>query len=362
VKITVDTASKSYPVYIGKNALNELGKLLDEKKYTKLLMITDEIVGPLHLETLLGAIPKHLPHSVYTVPGGEQAKQMSVFEACLTFAIKQGLDRKSCIIAFGGGAVGDLAGFVAATYMRGISFIQVPTTILAHDSAVGGKTGINHPLGKNMIGAFHQPDAVIYHTSFLKTLPLKEKRSGFAEAIKHAFISDADFLAYLMAEVSDLKAITEDQLAYILGRGIKIKAGVVSVDEKEHGLRAVLNFGHTLGHAIESLKGYGHFTHGEAVMIGMVYALHLSRKAAGLSWPIEHFVQWANRLGYMTAIPEDLRFGEVYETMLRDKKAVAAKPRFVLLEEIGRPVIAEMDKKLLEGTFYELQDPQIFSS
>lgn len=335
--------------------MNELGNLIAKNKYTKLLVITDGIVGPLHLDALKASLPKEIPSGVYTVPAGEKAKQMPVFEACITYALKQGLDRKSCIIAFGGGAVGDLAGFVAAAFMRGISFIQVPTTILAHDSAVGGKTAINHPLGKNMIGAFHQPDAVIYNTQFLQTLPIKEKRSGFAEAVKHACISDAAFLKYLMTEIADLAAVTDEQLAYILRRGIEIKAQIVSVDERESGLRAVLNFGHTLGHAIEMSKGYGTFTHGEAVMIGMVYALHLSKQVTGLTFPIADFVQWAGQLGYETKIPEDLVFQQVYETMLRDKKSVADQTRFVLLEEIGRPVIVGMDQKILESTFADLK-------
>lgn len=355
MKIFVHAASKSYPVFISPFALNELGDLIAKNKYTKLLIITDEIVGPLHLDALIANIPTEIPSAVYTVPAGEKAKQMSVFEACITYALEQGLDRKSCIIAFGGGAVGDLAGFVAAAYMRGISFIQVPTTILAHDSAVGGKTAINHPLGKNMIGAFHQPDAVLYKTQFLETLPIKEKRSGFAEAVKHAFISDSAFLKYLMTEIADLATVTDEQLAYILRRGIEIKAGIVSVDEKESGLRAVLNFGHTLGHVIETSKGYGIFTHGEAVMIGMVYALHLSEQVTGLPFSITDFVQWARQLGYQTKIPDDLMFQQVYQTMLRDKKSVADQPRFVLLEEIGKPVIVDVDKKILESTFEKLK-------
>ncbi|MBM7713629.1 3-dehydroquinate synthase [Bacillus thermophilus] len=355
MKMIVRTASKSYPVFIGPASLDELGDLVVQNNYTKLLVITDEIVGSLHLDTLKANMPQEIPSVVYTVPAGEKAKQLTVFEACITHALEHGLDRKSCIIAFGGGAVGDLAGFVAAAYMRGISFIQVPTTILAHDSAVGGKTAINHRLGKNMIGAFHQPDAVLYNTYFLKTLPIKEKRSGFAEAVKHAFISDPAFLQYLMTEITDLATIADDKLAYILRRGIEIKAGVVSVDERESGLRAILNFGHTLGHVIETSKGYGIFAHGEAVMVGMIYALHLSEQVTGLRFSIGDFVQWAKQLGYQTTIPDDLEFQQVYQTMLRDKKTLSDQPRFVLLEEIGKPVIVDMDQKILENTFSKLK-------
>ena len=355
MKINIHTPSKHYPVYIGPEAMDQLRKQLEESDYTKLLVITDETVGPLHLDTLKLSLPSSLKTFYHTVPSGEWAKQFSVYEDCLTFALEQGLDRKSCIIAFGGGAVGDLAGFVAATYMRGIAFLQVPTTILAHDSAVGGKTAINHPLGKNMIGSFHQPEAVIYHTDFIKTLPAAEIRSGFAEAVKHALIADPSFLAYLMENITDLNAITEEQLTYILKRGIEIKAEVVSQDEREMGIRAYLNFGHTLGHVIETTAGYGKFTHGEAVMTGMVYALHLSEINAGLSFPINTFTTWIESLGYQVHIPSELTFEQALEAMGRDKKSLANQPRFVLLEEVGKPVLLEMDIALLEKTFLSLK-------
>lgn len=351
MKIAIKTSLKEYPVHIGASAIEVLTNKLQQSDYTKILVITDEHVAKLHLETLLSAIPSTKEAQVYTVPAGEQAKQMKVFEACHTFALEQGLDRKSCIIAFGGGAVGDLAGFVAASYMRGISFIQVPTTILAHDSAVGGKTAINHTLGKNMIGAFHQPDAVIYHTEFLKTLPDAEIRSGFAEVVKHALIADREFLNYLMTNISSLQHIEDEQLIYMLRKGIEIKAHVVSVDEKEHGLRAVLNLGHTLGHAIEASSGYRKITHGESVIIGIIYALHLSKEIKGLSFAMEDFISWLKNLNYTVDIPSTLQFHEALAIMTRDKKAVAAKPRFILLEEIAKPILHEVDETILEKTF-----------
>lgn len=351
MKIIVQAASKSYPIHIKPKGLEELSKIIEKSHYTSLLVITDETVGRLHLDTLRAALPETVDYSVCTVPSGEKAKQMSVYESCLTFALEQGLDRKSCIIAFGGGAVGDLAGFVAATYMRGISFIQVPTTILAHDSAVGGKTAINHPLGKNMIGAFHQPDAVIYHTDFLKTLPDHEVRSGFAEAVKHALIADPALLDVLMAEIKDLHEMTDSQLIHILQRGMEIKAEVVSIDEKESGLRAILNLGHTLGHVIESSLGYGKTTHGEAVMVGMIYALYVSKEVLGFSFPVQQFEDWVKGLGYKLEIPEDLSFDEAFRGMLRDKKTVARRPRFVLLEAPGKPIIKKVDEKVLENIY-----------
>ncbi|MFC5463285.1 3-dehydroquinate synthase [Lederbergia graminis] len=351
VEITVETPSKKYPVFIGNSALTELSNHLQQRNYTKLLVITDEKVGELHLNTLKDVLPKNDDVFFFQVPTGEKAKQFSVYEQCLTFALENGLDRKSCIIAFGGGAVGDLAGFTAATYMRGIPFIQVPTTILAHDSAVGGKTGINHPLGKNMIGSFHQPEAVFYYTTFLKTLPAHEIRSGFAEAVKHSLIADRDFYYYLLENIQDLQQVDEEKLNYILKKGIEIKAAVVAEDERESGLRAILNFGHTLGHVIEATAGYGKVTHGEAVMTGMVYALYLSEEVLGLQFDIETFKKWIEKLGYQSQLPKDFNFELGLAGMKRDKKSYANKPRFVLLEDIGKPVIQEISEDVLRSVF-----------
>ncbi|MCJ8006673.1 3-dehydroquinate synthase [Lederbergia wuyishanensis] len=353
MKIDIQTSSKSYSVYIGNDCLHSLTTHLESTRYTKLLIITDETVGEMHLGELITAIPQSYKTETYSyiVPSGENAKQFSIYEASLSFALEKGLDRKSCIIAFGGGAVGDLAGFVSATYMRGIPFIQVPTTILAHDSAVGGKTGINHPLGKNMIGSFHQPEAVIYYTEFLKTLPEKEIRSGFAEAVKHALIADASLLEFIMSNVTDLRSIKDEHLNYILQRGIEIKANIVSQDERETGVRAFLNFGHTLGHVIESSAGYGKVSHGEAVMTGMVYALYLSKEMINLEFNITEFELFVKNLGYSLEIPERFEFDNAFASMTRDKKSYSNQPRFVLLEKIGTPIVKELDKERLEKVF-----------
>jgi 3-dehydroquinate synthase len=265
------------------------------------------------------------------------------------------LDRKSCILAFGGGAVGDLAGFVAATYMRGIAFIQIPTTILAHDSAVGGKVAINHPLGKNLVGAFYQPEFVLYDTSYLATLPEVQLRSGFAELIKHALISDEGFLDEIKRAVPNEQQILNAKLPGLLKKGIKVKAGFVKQDEKETGVRAYLNFGHTLGHALEANGGFGSLTHGEAVIIGMVYELLISRKQTGLEFDVAAFTEWLGALGYHWKIPQQANFEEIYAYMLRDKKTIAHKPRFVLLRKIGEPVMAEVDEDLLRSLFGQLQ-------
>lgn len=344
--ITIKTSSKQYPVFIGKKAIQKLPEFIGNelKQVNKIVIITDEKVATLHLESVksvLGLTGKEV--LAHIVPEGEHAKTFDVFYDCQSFCLSHQLNRKSLIIALGGGAVGDLAGFVASTFMRGIPFIQVPTTLLAHDSAVGGKVAVNHPLGKNMIGAFYQPEAVIYDLEFLKTLPLQQLRSGFSEVIKHALIADIDFYNWLVANIHDLANISDEQFFTMIKRGIEIKAAVVEKDEKEAGIRAFLNFGHTLGHAIEASMGYGNFTHGESVLIGMVYALELSKKKVKLTFDAPTFVNWVQSLGYSTNIPKHLHVDQLLKLMKSDKKSVTTKATFVLLEKVGSPLLTEMD-------------------
>lgn len=347
-QIKIETNTKAYPVYIGQGAVRVLGDLCygAETKYTSVMVITDETVANLYLpyfreQSGLNQIIEKI------VPSGEKAKTFEVYYDCLSAALENKLDRKSLIIAFGGGAVGDLAGFVAATYMRGIRFIQVPTTILAHDSAVGGKVAINHPLGKNMVGAFHQPEAVIYDLGFIESLPEKEVRSGFAEVIKHSLISDIDFYNWLSGEISSLKSINYPQMLEFLSKGIKIKGSVVAMDEHENGIRAYLNFGHTLGHAIEAEAGYGNMTHGEAVAIGMLFALELSMDVHKLAFDLEGFKTWLQSLGYRTSLPSSLSIDRLILRMKQDKKAVGKTIRFVLLKQVGVPVVSEVAENVL---------------
>ena len=341
--LSIQTASKAYPVYIGIGAVTQLSSFIKSHfpALTSLMIITDETVANLYLRDLETALT---PYQLKTcvVPSGEKAKTFDVYYQCLSFALEHKLDRSSLLLSFGGGAVGDLGGFVAATYMRGISFIQVPTTILAHDSAVGGKVAINHPLGKNMIGAFYQPEAVFYDLSFLSSLPLNEKRSGFAEVIKHGLINDKDFLESLMKNIETLELIPDENLHHLLTRGIEIKNTFVSKDEKEKGERAFLNFGHTLGHAIEAEMGYGSWTHGEAVMVGILFALELSIKKYRLFFPVEQFKAWLIRLGYETKIPSHLAMDHLMARMKQDKKSIDQKVNFVLLTEIGKPILVEI--------------------
>ncbi|GHH98186.1 3-dehydroquinate synthase [Neobacillus kokaensis] len=346
--IHIQTVSKKYNVFVGEGISQDIAAFLASnfRKLTRVLIITDETVAELHLKHLLPQLSEWNP-VVYTAPSGEKAKTFEVYYQALSEALENHLDRKSLILALGGGAVGDLAGFVAASFMRGIPFIQIPTTILAHDSAVGGKVAINHPLGKNMIGAFYQPEAVFYDLDFLKSLPAKEIRSGFAEVIKHALIHDSTFYNWLISNINDLNDLTMNQLSYSLVKGIQVKNHFVSQDEKEMGIRAYLNFGHTLGHAIEAEMGYGNYTHGEAVMIGMIFALKLSEELSGLSFNLEKFTTWVEKLGYQTKIPHHLSYDKLLSKMKQDKKSVGESVRFVLLEEVGRPILREIDDSLI---------------
>lgn len=346
--IQIQTESKKYNVFVGEGVSKDIAAFLAVQfpKLTRVLIITDETVAKLHLENLLQQLNSLNP-VVFTAPSGEKAKTFDVYYQALSTALEKHLDRKSLILSFGGGAVGDLSGFVAASFMRGIPFIQIPTTILAHDSAVGGKVAINHPLGKNMIGTFYQPEAVFYDLELLNTLPVQEIRSGFAEVIKHALIHDAAFYDWLLSNVTDLQSLTIDQLSYSLIKGIKVKNEFVSQDEKELGIRAYLNLGHTLGHAIESEMGYGNFTHGEAVMIGMIFALKLSKELLGLTFNLEKFITWVEKLGYRTSVLNHLSADKLLNKMKQDKKSVGESVRFVLLKEIGQPVLRELDDSLI---------------
>lgn len=348
--IQIQTSSKSYKVFVGEGIRSEISSFLTNHfaNLTRILIITDETVAKIHLDKLVPFLSEWDP-VIFTAPSGEKAKTFEVYYEALSIALENRLDRKSVILAFGGGAVGDLAGFVAASFMRGIPFFQIPTTILAHDSAVGGKVAINHPLGKNMIGAFHQPEAVFYDLELLDTLPEQEIRSGFAEVIKHALIYDGDFYKWLKTEIHHLNALTSEQLFESLTKGIQIKNEFVSKDEKETGIRAFLNFGHTLGHAIESEMGYGNFTHGEAVMIGMIFALKLSNEVSGLSFETDEFISWVQGLGYQTEIPAQLSPERLLLKMKQDKKSAGGSVNFVLLEQIGKPKLQELsDEFLLE--------------
>lgn len=339
MSIQVKTNDSVYEVYLGENILETFCKRQADalNKYDQLVLITDEHVWSLHEEYVRANFT--LPFKLYIVPNGESCKTFESYYQVQTFLLEENCSRNSVLLALGGGAVGDLTGFVAATFMRGVPFYQIPTTILAHDSAVGGKTAINHPNGKNMIGAFYQPTEVLYDFHFLKTLPEAEVRSGLAEVIKHAVISDANWMDEFLA-LPNLQAIDQKELLSWIEKGIRVKAHIVELDEKEQSYRKFLNFGHTYGHAIEASVGYGKITHGEAVMIGMIPALMLSEihgnVAEGFSKKVYDL---ANRLGYNFAHVLKCPFEHLSKFMLKDKKTMNGELHFALLQEIGDPFV-----------------------
>lgn len=339
--IPVKAASHQYEVLIGKGILKEAFEKYEAvfQKTDKIVVLTDQHVWEAQGQYFEEAFS--YTFELFVMPAGEACKTFENYYATQTFLLEKKCTRKSIIIAFGGGAVGDLAGFVAATYMRGISFFQVPTTILAHDSAVGGKTAINHPLGKNIIGSFHQPDAVLYDTNMLNTLSEKEVRSGMAEVVKHAMISDEEWLNIIFE--TSMTNLNETQLVQFLAKGISVKAKIVEQDETEQSVRKYLNLGHTYGHALEAAAGYGRLAHGEAVMLGLVYCLLLSEKYGNITREFtEKFIEFVKANGYPIEKVKDYSFDELSQFMLKDKKADYGELQFVLLENIGLPFVQKI--------------------
>ncbi len=351
--IKIKTADSEYPVLVGENIISELTTILNDLSPSKILIVTDSTVDKLYGESLVNMISPHYTTYKYVINSGEEAKSFDVFYEVQTFALKQQLDRKSVILAFGGGVVGDLTGFVAATFMRGIPFIQIPTTLLAHDSAVGGKVAINHPEGKNMIGAFYQPYAVVYDSQFLSSLPMDEMRSGFAEVIKHSLIRSESLYYFLREELHDLQDINAERLEKMILEGIKIKADVVSKDEKELGLREILNFGHTLGHAIEAEAGYGKLSHGDCVATGMLFATWLSMKSLQVSLPYEELKTWFKQIGFPTTIPASQETDNLIKRMIKDKKTKANQIKMILLKKVGETTSLTFTKEELHSLVNE---------
>jgi 3-dehydroquinate synthase len=337
--LSVALGERSYPIHIGAGLLERAALYRPHLAGGSAAIVTNDIVAPLYLSNVKRAL-EGARLTVIVVPDGEQAKSWQTLEKIFDALLHARCGRDTLLVALGGGVVGDLAGFAAAVYQRGMPLLQVPTTLLAQvDSSVGGKTAINHSRGKNMIGAFHQPRAVISDVATLDTLPDRELRAGLAEVIKHAFALDADFVAWLEAKLEHLLARDREALGYAVKRCCELKAGIVAADERETGVRALLNFGHTFGHAIEAGTGYGRWLHGEAIAAGMVMAAELSRRE-GLLAPedvlrVRDLVQ---RAGLPVTGPA-LAPRELMELMAGDKKAAQGKVRFVLLEGIGRATV-----------------------
>ncbi|GAA0444271.1 3-dehydroquinate synthase [Lentibacillus halophilus] len=336
--LNVKAASRTYPIYVGEGIRRDINYLLPGS-YTSVLIITDEAVSGHYLEDVKEGLDQSRVFT-HVIPVGEQAKSVDIFYQLHTKAITCGLDRQSLIIALGGGVVGDAAGFAAATFMRGIDFIQMPTTILAHDSSVGGKVAINHEHGKNLIGNFYPPNAVIYDIQTLHTLNKQEIRSGYAELVKEALLSDADFFHTLMNR--NLASLTNNELTEDIMRGIRIKASIVETDEYESGVRTYLNLGHTLGHALEALLGYGKWTHGELVAIGLLFAIRVSEGAYDTNLPLEKLYTWLKTNDYPLELPV-IDAETIITKMKLDKKANNASIRMVLLKEVGHPCTDNID-------------------
>ena len=337
MKVKVELGANSYDIHIGENILDDVAKFIAESNFTKkVLIVTDSNVEKFS-STLTDAFKLcGIDFDVVTIPAGEKSKNLSVAEKIYTRAIELGMDRKSPIIAFGGGVVGDLAGFIAATYLRGVPFIQVPTTLLSQvDSSVGGKTAVNHELGKNLIGAFYQPKAVFIDINTLKTLPERELKCGLGEVVKYGIISDEKFFEYLELNAEKILARDVEVLMQIIKRCCEIKAEVVSADEKENGLRRILNFGHTIGHAVEQVTSYEKYQHGEAVAIGLVGAALISFALGKIIFnDVVRLQDLLDKLGLVTTCA-GCNSEEIFKATFHDKKNIGGKIHWVLMRGFG---------------------------
>ena len=339
--LSVTLGERSYPIHIGAGLLDDAKMYAPYVASRSVAVITNKVVAPLYLERTQHALEQAGGRVVpVLIEDGEQAKAWASLDHVIDALLAARCGRDSVVVALGGGVVGDLAGFAAAVYQRGIAFIQVPTTLLAQvDSSVGGKTAINHARGKNMVGAFHQPQAVIADVATLDTLPERELRAGIAEVIKHGFVLDLQFVGWLEANIGKLLARDRAALSHAVRRSCELKAQVVAADERETGLRAILNFGHTFGHAIETGAGYGQWLHGEAVAVGMVMAAELSARAGTLRREdVDRIRALVARAGLPVLGPR-LGIDRYLELIQVDKKVASGQVRFVLLDQLGRATL-----------------------
>ncbi|BAV32388.1 3-dehydroquinate synthase [Sulfuricaulis limicola] len=356
--LPLDLGERSYPIHIGSGLLGQADMLKKHVTGSRVAIVTNETVAPLYLAKVRGHLGALQPLEVI-LPDGEQYKTLEVLNRIFDALLTARCDRRTTVIALGGGVIGDMAGFAAASYQRGVPFIQVPTTLLSQvDSSVGGKTGVNHPLGKNMIGAFYQPRAVIIDTDTLNTLPDRELASGLAEVIKYGLIRDPEFFAWLETNLDKLLARDPEALAYAIHRSCRNKAEVVAADERESGVRATLNLGHTFGHAIETGLGYGAWLHGEAIAAGMAMAADLSRRLGWLKAAetarIEKLIR---RARLPVRAPGSLSPARFLELMAVDKKVLDGRLRLVLLKHLGEAVVTdECPRAELEATLASMRE------
>jgi 3-dehydroquinate synthase len=339
--LTVELGERSYPIHIGPGLLSRPELIVSHIAGRQVMVVSNETVAPLWLEAALELFAGYRCNEVI-LPDGEAYKDLGTLNTIFDALLRRQCDRSVTLVALGGGVVGDMTGFAAACYQRGVAFIQIPTTLLAQvDSSVGGKTGVNHPLGKNMIGAFHQPRCVIADIDTLNTLADRELRAGVAEAIKYGLIRDRAFFEWLEGHIDAVLARAPEALIHVIERSCRNKADIVAADEHEAGVRALLNLGHTFGHAIETGIGYGKWLHGEAVAAGMCAAAHLSAQLGDLeARDLDRIVALIGRAGLPVRLPAGLDSARYLELMAVDKKVQAGRIRLVLLRGIGAAHIA----------------------
>lgn len=351
--LTVNLDDRSYPIYIGEQLLAQPELLTRHIRGRQVCVITNDTIAPLYLESLCAGLNDYQVSRVI-LPDGESHKTLDVWASIFDTLLEERHNRTTTLIALGGGVVGDMTGFAAACYQRGVDFIQIPTTLLAMvDSSVGGKTGVNHPLGKNMVGAFYQPQSVIADISLLASLPPRELSAGIAEIIKYGLIADYDFFVWLENNMEALMQGDVAALSYAVKRSCENKANVVAQDEREGGVRAILNLGHTFGHAIETAQGYGNWLHGEAVGAGMAMAADLSwRRGAISAADLERIIALLQRAKLPTKAPADMTPAQFTALMGVDKKVLDGRLRLVLLASMGHAIVtSDIDVALLQETF-----------
>ena len=351
-ELRVELKNKSYPIYIGSGLLSQKELLLKHIESKQILIVTNSTVSSLYLKGLIRGL-EQFKVEVIELPDGEQYKNLDYINQIFDLLLEKKFSRNSTLIALGGGVVGDMGGFAAACYQRGIPFIQIPTTVLAQvDSSVGGKTGVNHPLGKNMIGAFYQPQCVLADMDVLDTLDDRQLVAGLAEVIKYGLIRDLSFFEWLEKNIDLLLARDKDALAYIIERSCINKAEVVAEDEFESGVRATLNLGHTFGHAIETGMGYGKYLHGEAVAIGIGYAADLSHRIGRISSvDVDRIIALLKRTQLPVIPPKEMTPSQFIELMTVDKKNVDGNIKLILLDAIGKATLPmSVEVTLLEQT------------
>ncbi|MEH6396351.1 3-dehydroquinate synthase [Pseudoalteromonas sp.] len=342
LELTVNLDERSYPIYIGQSALQQTDRLRHHIGDCRPIIITNDTIAPLYLSDAMALLADLNPLS-FIIPDGEQYKSLEWFEKISAFLLENNCGRDTCLIALGGGVVGDLTGFVAACYQRGVPFIQVPTTLLSQvDSSVGGKTAVNHPLGKNMIGAFYQPQAVFIDTQSLHTLPAREFAAGMAEVIKYGLIYDTELFSFLENNTAQLQALDEETIQHVIFRCCEIKALIVAQDEKEAGLRALLNLGHTFAHAIEAQMGYGQWLHGEAVATGMVLAAKLAHIRGDLNASqVSRIITLIAQYNLPCDIPDVMNSEHFLHHMRKDKKNKKGTIRFILPTAFGQCALVD---------------------